>query len=400
MRSPKQWRAWISKIHLGAASASTLLVALAIGLVATQSAQAQTYSVLYNFAGPPDGQFSYTGLVRDSKGNLFGTTSEGGSFNFGTVFEVSGTDETVLYSFTGKTDGATPLAPLIRDAAGNLYGTTVAGGSSGFGTVFKVTLSGNETVLHSFAGGTKDGCTPDGGLLRDKAGNLYGTTYACGSSNLGTVFKLNTSHKETVLHNFAGGTTDGEYPYYTTLLMDAKANLYGVTGNGGTVDEGVVYKLSKSKKFTVLYSFLGAKVDGCFPYGSPAMDNAGNIYGTTLSCGASSKGSVWRVNKNGKEKLLHSFLGATTDGETPYAGVILDAKGNLYGDTLAGGTLNVGTVYELSKTGTLTLLHSFDGTTGEYPYGGVIRDAKGNLYSTGFSGGSSGYAGVVWEVTP
>jgi uncharacterized repeat protein (TIGR03803 family) len=130
------------------------------------------------------------------------------------------------------------------------------------------------------------------------------------------------------------------------------------------------------------------------------MDKNGNLYGTTYDCGSSSyMGTVWKVSKKGAETVLHSFHGGATDGQSPYAGVVLDAHGNLYGDTIEGG-IGIGTVYELNKTGTLTVLHSFDGYAGEYPYGGVIRDAAGNLYSTGFAGGSSGYAGVVWEITP
>lgn len=305
----------------------------------------------------------------------------------------------MLYSFTGKTDGASPLAPVVIDAAGNLYGTTEAGGSSGLGTVFKVEAGGTETVLHSFAGGTTDGCNPGGALIEDAAGNLYGTTNKCGASNVGTVFKVEPSGTETVLHSFTGDTSDGSYPYLTSLLIDKKDNLYGVAQNGGTARVGVVYELSKSGTLTVLHSFLAGTKDGCYPYGTPTMYK-GVLYGTTQGCGSSGKGTVWKVTKKGKEKLLHSFLGGPTDGAGPYAGVILDATGNLYGDTLAGGSVGLGTVYELSKTGVLTLLQSFDGYTGSSPYGGLIRDAAGNLYSTAFSGGSSGYAGVVWEVTP
>jgi len=385
--------AWITTL--------TLLVVPVLVLVATQSAQAQTYTVLYNFQGGTDGDFPYAGLVSDAAGNLYGTTTEGGPSNYGTVFKVSGTTETVLYSFKGGTDGATPQAPLIIDAGGNLYGTTVNGGSSSMGTVFEVKSNGAETVLHSFAGGITDGCNPYGGLLRDKAGNLYGTTNKCGASDVGTVFKVKPNGKETVLHSFTGDASDGSYPYLTSLLIDAKGNLYGVAQNGGTGDLGVVYKLSKSGTLTVLHSFAGGTTDGCFPLGSPAMDKKGNLYGTTYDCGSSSyMGTVWKVSKKGTESVLHSFRGGAADGQSPYASVVLDAQGNLYGDTIEGGTLNLGTVYELSKTGTLTVLHSFDGSTGEYPYGGLIRDATGNLYSTGFAGGSSGYAGVVWEVTP
>lgn len=378
----------------------TLLVVPVPGLVATQPAQAQTYTVLYNFQGGTDGDFPFAGLVSDTAGNLYGTTTEGGPSNDGTVFKLSGTTETVLYSFKGGTDGANPEAPLIIDAAGNLYGTTATGGSPGFGTVFEVKPSGAETVLHSFAGGTTDGCTPYGGLRRDKAGNLYGTTNKCGAADVGTVFKVKPNGKETVLHSFTGDASDGSYPYLTSLIIDAKGILYGVAQDGGAGNLGVVYKLSKSGTLTVLHSFAGGTTDGCYPLGSPAMDKKGNLYGTTYDCGSSSyMGTVWKVSKTGAETVLHSFHGGATDGQSPYAGVVLDAHGNLYGDTLEGG-LGIGTVYELSKTGTLTVLHSFDGVHGEYPYGGVIRDAAGNLYSTGFAGGSSGYAGVVWEVTP
>src|SRR6202035_324986 len=141
-----------------------------------------------------------------------------------------------------------------------------------------------ETVLHSFAGGTTDGCFPYAGLLRDKAGNLYGTTQACGASGYGIVFKVNKSGKLTVLHNFAGGATDGANPLYGRLLMDALGNLYGVAQYGGTANMG----------------------------------------------------TVWKLSKRGKEKVLHNFVGGTNDGAIPIAGVILDAKGTLYGDTENG----------------------------------------------------------------
>jgi uncharacterized repeat protein (TIGR03803 family) len=389
-----------SKIRLGAASAAlTLVVVLMLGLVTTQSAQAQTFTDLYNFTGGADGGYPYATLVRDAAGNLYGTTYIGGSSSYGTVFKVdtSGT-ETVLYSFTGGADGGYPFAGLVRDTAGNLYGTTYYGGSSNYGTVFKVATSGTETVLHTFAGGTTDGCYPYGGLLRDKAGNLYGTTEVCGASSQGTVFKVATSGTETVLHSFTGGTTDGGNPLYTSLLMDKKGNLYGVTYGGGTSSEGVVYKLSKTGTLTVLHSFSGGTTDGCYPYGTPAMDKKGNLYSTTDSCGSSSVGILWKVSKKGTETVLHNFAGGSTDGAYPIAGVIMDAKGNLYGDTDGGGTSSLGTVYKLSKTGTVTLLHSFAGSDGEIPIGGLIRDSKGTLYGDTVEGGSGSY-GTVWQLT-
>ena len=402
MTDTVQRRGWISRIRRGAAgAAATLAIVLGLGLVATPSAQAQTFTVLHNFAGPTsDGGYPYTSLIRDAAGNLYGTTYYGGLGYAGTVFKVdtSGT-ETVLYSFPFPSDGEYPFASLIRDKTGNLYGTAYEGGSSGYGVVFKVDTSGTQTVLYSFAGGTTDGCYPYGGVIFDKAGNLYGTTESCGASSQGTVFKINTSGTETLLHSFAGGSSDGAYPVLTSLLMDKKGNLYGVTSEGGASSVGVVYKLSKSGTLTVLHSFAGGTTDGCSPLGTPAMDKKSNLYGTAEACGSYTLGIVWKVSKKGTETLLHSFAGGSSDGEFPLSGVILDAKGNLYGDTEEGGSSSLGTVYELDKKGTLTLLHSFAGSDGETPVGGVVRDAKGDLYGAAEAGGSDSY-GTVWKLTP
>ena len=382
------------------AAALMLAAALAFVALTTQSAQAQTLHVLYNFAGASDGGDPYASLIRDAAGNLYSTFGYGGGTSFsGGVFKVApdGT-ETVLYSFTGGADGAFPEAALIRDSAGNLYGTTTQGGSDNIGVVFKVDPSGTETVLHSFTGGT-DGVIPVGGLLRDAAGNLYGTTSQGGSSNDGILFKINPSGKETILHTFSGGTNDGKYPTYTSLLIDAEGNLYGVTEEGGSADGGILYKLSKTGKLTILHSFTGGTTDGCNVLGAPFRDAAGNFYGTTSSCGTHTLGTVWKVNKYGKEKVLHSFAGGTGDGEYPLAGVTVDAKGNVYGTTSVGGASNFGTVYKVSKSGQFTLLHSFNGTDGKNVYGGLVQNTRGTLFGTAQNGGTIGY-GTVWKIIP
>jgi len=385
---------------VAASTALTFVVVLGFGAGTTPSVEAQTFTVLHNFTGSSDGGNPYAGVLRDTSGNLYSTTANGGSSDKGVVFKLdTGGTETVLHSFTGGTDGGEPLAGLIRDTAGNFYGTTFAGGSSGNGVVFKLSKGGRATVLHSFAGGTADGAHPWGGLIQDDKGNFYGTTSGGGPSNWGTVFKLSKSGTETVLHSFVGGSSDGEFPYYTSLLMDTKGNLYGVTSQGGSSNRGVVFKLSKSGKFTVLHSFIGGTTDGCYPYGTPAMDTKGNLYGTTYMCGASNAGVVWKVGEKGTETVLHNFAGGSSDGAYPYAGVIMDAMGNFYGDTAYGGSSGDGTVYELNKKGKLTLLHSFAGSDGESPIGGLIRDAKGNLYGTAYEGGSDLY-GTVWKLTP
>jgi len=377
-----------------------LAFVLVLAVVTTQSAQAQTFTVLYSFMGSPDGAYPYGGLVRDKKGNLYGTTWGGGSSGYGTVFTVdtSGT-EAVLHSFTGGTDGGHPVAGLIRDKKENLYGTTEEGGSSGYGTVFTVDTSGTEAVLYSFAGGTKDGCYPYGGLTRDKAGTLYGTTFNCGASGYGTVFTVDTSGTEIVLHSFSGGTKDGAYPDFTGLLMDEKGNLYGVTEEGGASNYGTVYKLNKSgKTLTVLYSFTGG-TDGGRPVGGLLRDKKGNLYGITNEGGSSGVGTVFKLNKSGTETVLHSFAEDETDGCYPFGTVKNDAKRNLYGTTSLCGASAEGAVYKLSKSGTETVLHSFVGSDGAYPYGGLLRDAKGKLYGTTTSGGAS-FSGTVFKLTP
>jgi uncharacterized repeat protein (TIGR03803 family) len=383
----------INRRHVMAFIAVFVLAALA---------QAQTFTTLYNFTGGSDGGSPYAGLVQDPAGNLYGTTAVGGSGHYyadGVVFEVdtAGT-ETVLHSFGGYPDGSAPLAPVVRDKAGNIYGTT---GSEG--TVFKIDTKGNETVLYSFDGST----SPYQGLVRDKAGNLYGTTSSWYCSDDGTVFKVDSAGSFTLLHSFTGGPSDGACPYYGHLTMDKSGNLYGLTWGGGAYGYGVLYELSKGGTFTVLHSFNNSSSDGCYPYGSVLMDKAGDLYGTTSGCGSYYYGTIWKVSKKGKETILHNFAGSPSEGCTPYAGVAQDTKGNLYSVT-AGCGLNYyyGTVYELSAKRKLTLLHSFDGADGELPIGEVLRTPSGKLFGTAYYGGTSNCriyystCGTVWSYVP
>jgi uncharacterized repeat protein (TIGR03803 family) len=399
----------ISGIRLGAAA----LTFVVLGLGAATPQSRQTLTVLHSFTRGSDGENPYAGLVRDGEGNLYGTTLYGGSYGYGTVFKVdeNGTEK-VLHSFAGGTsDGSNPYAGVISDTDGDvLFGTTAGGVSSGRGTVFKVDTSGKETVLHVFTG-SPDGAYPLGGLTRDQEGNLYGTTNSGGSYGYGTVFKVDPGGTETVLYSFTG-SPDGAYPILTSLLIDKNDTLYGVTNNGGGSvcggnGCGTLYKLTKSGKETVLYSFSGGTTDGCYPYGTLAMDTKYNLYGTTNACGSSGLGIVWKVETLvGTESVLHSFAGA--DGNDP-EGVIMDTKGNLYGETVYGGDLSCnsgcGTLYKLSKSGTLTVLHIFHGSDGpQRPQGGLIRDAKGILYGTTYVGGSDRCdglgCGTVWKLTP
>ncbi len=398
-----------------------LAVVLVLAVVAAQPALAQTYTVLYSFTGNSDGQGPTAGLVWDTAGTLYGTTVEGGGGGhsqngYGTVFKVKENGiETVLYRFNGTNHGGNPSAGLIRDAESNLYGTTSSGGRGGLGTAFKLSKGGKETVLHSFTGYPSDGALPAAGLVQDSAGNFYGTTSQGGSGSgsacdsypygCGTVFKLDTSGTESVLYSFAGGT-DGGDPQ-AGVILDAAGNLYGTTANGGDLSCnngfgcGTVFKVDTSGTESVLYSFTG-KPDGAYPYAGLTLDAAGNLYGTTIyggisgyACDAQGCGVVFKVDTTGTETVLYSFKGGP-DGAGPEAVLIQDAQGNFYGTTSGGGSrcCDSGAVFKLDTTGKETVLHRFGtGSDGHGPSGGLIRDAKGDLYGTTGSGGDMNCGG-------
>jgi uncharacterized repeat protein (TIGR03803 family) len=384
------------------AIATLVLAALVPAILATQSVEAQTFTVLHSFTGR-DGAFPSGGLVRDAAGNLYGTTPQGGSHTKcascgGVVFKLdTAGNETVLHNFGGIGDGAYPRAGLVQDAAGNLYGTTLFGGTSNFGTVFKVDTTGKETVLYSFTGGA-DGESPFAALLRDAAGNLYGTTVLGGAFTLGTVFKLDATGKETVLYSFAGGT-DGANPT-AGLVEDELGNLYGTTEGGGSSHSGTVFRLDATGTEIILHTFSGG-TDGAYPLAGLVRDAAGNLYGTTIDGGSfMSSGTVFEVDSTGAETVLHSFN--RTDGWNPDAGLIRDVVGNLYGTTSQGAPpAGDGTVFKVDKTGVATVLYSFSRLYRTDPYAPIaplVLDAAGNLYGTTSGGGTFG-VGIVFKLT-
>ncbi|MEO8657542.1 MAG: choice-of-anchor tandem repeat GloVer-containing protein [Bryobacteraceae bacterium] len=300
--------------------------------------------------------------------------------------------EIVRHSFSGPPNGSWPQAGVIRDAAGNLYGTTQLGGTMNAGVVYKLDTANHATVLYSFTGGV-DGGTPYGNLTADPTGNLYGTTYSGGAANLGVVFKVDPTGHETVLYSFEG-SPDGSWPL-AGVVFDSEGNLFGTTYGGGTANSGTIYKLDLSGHETVLYSFTGG-ADGGFPFGGIAIDPAGNLYGTTYVGGSvASFGVVYKLDTAGEQTVLHGF----TDGILPRSGVTLDSAGNLYGTTSIGGASNQGTVYKLDTTGQFAILHSFAGGFGDgsVPNAGVILDSSGNLYGTTSDGGSWG-SGTVYKL--
>jgi uncharacterized repeat protein (TIGR03803 family) len=397
-------------------------------LLTSEHALAQNERVLFSFQGK---KFSGPGdLVFGGAGNLYGMTSQGGAYGDGSAFELSLTangkwTEKVLHSFSG-TDGQTPLGSLIFDAVGNLYGTTLNGGSHAHGTVFELSpeVGGGwtEKVLHNFSAAATEGASPFSNLSFDAAGNLYGTAseggdVACVTNNggaCGTVFELSpTTAGDWIvktLHRFNG--MDGAYPM-AGLIFDAAGNLYSTTSGGGPNQLnqlGTVFELSPTASGTwtekILHAFITAD-DGNQPFAGLIFDASGNLYGTTPygGDGPGSIGTVFELSPtstgNWIERVLYSFKTAA-DGAVPYAGLIWDAAGNLYSTTSLGGAYANGTVFELSPTGdgnwTEKVLFSFNGTDGNDPQASLIMDAVGNVYGTTVEGGAH-LDGTVFEIT-
>lgn len=319
-----------------------------------------TYSVIFNFAGGTgDGSHPYAGLIVDGSGNLYGTTSGGGAHSLGTVFELSppvppstSWTETLLHSFASTGDGNTPYGGLALDSSGNLWGTTSEGGTSSFGIVFEIASGGMYSVNHNFSGGT-DGRTPYGSLIVDSAGTtVYGTTTRGGSATncslgCGTVFKV-ASGTYSNYYDFGGSTTDGADPLYGVMVFDSTGNLYGMTNGGGSSNDGVVFKITSLGVESVVHNFSAATTDGKQPEGGLSIDSSGDLYGTTFSGGANNLGTIFEINSMGTFSLVYSFSGGTSDGSSPVSsnGVAIDSSGKLWGTTLDAGANSDGIVFK------------------------------------------------------
>jgi uncharacterized repeat protein (TIGR03803 family) len=397
----------ISWIRRSAANTTfALAIALLIAVVATQPAQAQTFTTLHSFDGT-DGSGLYTGLVQATDGDLYGVTYFGGVNNQGTVFKItlSGT-LTTLYSFcsqAGCTDGAGPGAGLIQATNGNFYGTTASGGAYGDGTVFEITPTGTLTTLHSFDGA--DGNYPAATLVQAASdGKFYGTTAngganeSCDSFGLpgcGTLFSITPGGELTTLYNFCsqGDCTDGTAPF-AGLVQAANGNLYGTTTLGGASDAGTVFEITPSGTLTTLHSF--DYTDGNAPQGALVQGKDGNFYGTTRGGGASGDGTAFKVTPTGTLTSLHSFDG--TDGANPTAGLVQAADGNFYGTTESGEANIIGTIFKITPSGTLTTLQDLVCTSGCFPYAGLVQDTNGSFYGTTLGGGTD-EMGVIFSLS-
>jgi uncharacterized repeat protein (TIGR03803 family) len=418
---------------------TTLLSALVLvpAVVRAQAPSTSHFQVLYAFSGG-NGAGATSGVILDRKGNIYGTTLQGGDLNCpdnpglgcGVVYEISPNgQEKVLHKFNGQ-DGLTPvvIGDLTRDSQGNLYGVTLGGGdnSCACGNIFKIDTTGHETTLYTFTGvNSGDGAYPYAGLIVDGKGSLYGTTFKGGDNSCdsgygcGTVFRfdLKTS-KEKVLYTFgSNGGDDGQNPY-GPLVEDAVGNLYGATSSGGGATAcgggcGTVFMLDPKNHETILHAFTGVNGDGAEPLPALILDKKGNLYGTTAYGGNNSgSGVVFTLTKTSKtwqETILHTFSGP--DGAQPDGAVVFDTAGSLYGTAGAGGSFGYGTVYKLTPKDNkwaLTVLHNFrDDKDGAEPWGGGLAiDGTGGLYGTAGYGGDltcqsaqGPGCGVVFKIT-
>jgi len=326
--------------------------------------------------------------------------------------------EVILYNFRGGSDGAIPSAGLTRDDAGNFYGPTWLGGNANAGTVFRLATDGTESVFYAFHGGHQDGDHPSSRLVKDAAGNFYGTTaqggYRCykfkENETCGTVFVLSPTGTEALYkigqygRGYIGDGVDPE----GRLVLGANGVIYGTTFRGGAIGAncGVVFTIANGGE-TLLYKFHKRGGDGCKPMAGLLPDNTGSFYGTTTAEGRYGWGTVFKLGSDGSESVIYSFAGqANGDGEYPVANLIMDKAGNLYGTTELGGIATTctgsgsGTIFRITPDGTETVLYSFKGgSDGCLPEASLTMDGSGNLYGTTAGGGSMN-SGTVFKLAP
>lgn len=395
-----------------------LFVSSAIALLAAAAWAAGTTKVIYSFAGGADGEYLDTELARDSAGNLYGTSVQGGAYGSGTIFQVTAAGaHTVLYSFTGGADGGEPYKGVTLGTDGALYGTAVTGGGGvcegGCGVVFKLANSGGtwtQTVIHAFTG--SDGSGPGSPVAFDKHGNMYGTTPTGGAYGVGVVYQLEPdaagAWRFHVIHTFTGGA-DGSGGGAGRLLVDSAGRLYGVCTVGGITGFGTVYTLGRPHgqwEFTTLYAFKD-QPDGASPYGGLVFDKSGNLYGMTYYAGANDLGTVYELtHANGEwtEQVLYSFQGGS-DGAAPISNLVADAAGSLYGTTSDGGSASCscGVIFKMTRGASgwsESVVYRFPGKPRPgFAYNGLVAAPGGALYGATVHGGSSD-DGAIYSFTP
>jgi uncharacterized repeat protein (TIGR03803 family) len=385
------------------ASLLALVVAPAVAKYDRCNATPSVEKVIYQFAGGASGSNPTGALAIDPVGNLYGA-AEGGANGCGVIFKVTPKgSETIVYAFKCAAAGMYPRSTLIRAPGDLLFGTTFEGGEAcnseaplGCGTVFQVDKRGAETVLYTFTG-QQDGWEPSGSLVRDKAGNLYGTTVEGGANLGGTLFELSPTGSPGATYQFSVLA-----PYSIgAISLDEAGNIYGLTQVGGSNDQGALYKVTPTGVRSLLYSFTGG-ADGSQPLVPPTLDSAGNIYGVASQGGGRQDGTIFKFDTSDVLTVLHTFIGS--DGATPTGTLALGAKGILFGTAYYGGGNGDGSAYALASDGTLKVRYSFEGSLnvdGRYPIGNLVRDRAGYFYGVTFQGGQivcQGGCGTVFRM--
>ena len=419
--SPQQNEMRILKTVRTPAARLALAIVFGLIVVATLTAQGQTFNVIFNFTGGSDGGTPLAALVLDKSGHLYGTANHGGVNGYGTIFRMkpagSGWTFTPLYGFKGGNDGGDPVDAVRVGADGSLYGPSPTPTGGYYGIVFNLkpaptpspSIFGGWTqnVLYTFTGLPANGANPLGAIVFDQAGNVYGTTGSDGTCGHGTVYELTPSGSSwtlNLLYTFCA-PGDGQLPE-SGVIFDNQGNLYGTTYGGGQDGMGTVFQLVQSGTGwteNMLYSFPGGK-DGGVPSGGLVFDPSGNLYGTTSQGGKNNGGTVFMLApSHGSWTLttLYSFTAANLDGRS--GNLVLDSAGNLYGTRKYEGMYGAGAAFELAHSSggwTYTSLHDFTGgTDGGNPVDGLIFDISGNLFGTASKGGTNAY-GDVYKITP
>ncbi|MGH9497721.1 MAG: choice-of-anchor tandem repeat GloVer-containing protein [Terriglobales bacterium] len=376
--------------------ALTLLVVMLA--VSAATLHAQTYTDLYNLgsnSGDPTDP-GWMGLFAQGRdGNLYSTTQTGGTDNCGAAFQLTPAGKlTTLYSFLNQNDGCFPNSGLTLGIDGSLYGTTSAGGSVGAGTVFKIASSGKFTLLHTF-NGTTEGVQAEVPPIQGLDGNFYGTTSDGGGEIFGTVYKMTPAGKLTVIYTFPG-TSGLAYPMGVTLGTDG--NFYGTALGGGANRYGGVFKITPQGKLTVLHSFSSTP-DGQTPKGAIIQADDGNFYGTTEAGGSDDFGSIYKMTPTGALTVIHSFNETDGLGLHPLAGLVQATDGKFYGVT--ANNTSSGVIFQITSSGTYVVLVSLTNVSGAYPGANPqvppFQHTNGTLYGDTYGGGAQ-IKGVVYSL--
>src|SRR5580704_12251687 len=343
--------------------AAIVILLCAVSAIASP---AQTFTVVYDFHGIDGNNPANEALVQGRDGNLYGTTTSGGTFSDATAFRITPTGALSAYNFDG-TNGSDPLAGLVLGTDGLLYGTTNVGGASNDGVVFSSGPQSPIAVVWSFNG--TNGSQPQAALTLGVDGDFYGGTIDGGAYNFGTIFKLTASGTQTVLHSFDSLVFSQSFPGTEgSLVYGPDLAFYGVTFQGGSQNSGTIFRITSSGSFKTIYDFGANGSNLAHPVTTLLLANDGNLYGTTSSGGDFSLGTIFQLNPTTDTvTVLHSFDG--TDGSGPTGSLVQATDGNLYATTNTLGAFGYGNIYSITTGGILTVLHSFDGTDGVYPWG-------------------------------